>query len=174
MSFNRSSRWSPPDAAHGGEEVASQVRVLLEGIKPERPFLLPALHRIQEELGYVPKEAVPVLASYFNTTPAAIFGVISFYSEIRTEPPPKVEIEWCSGPACLLKGGGKVRTALEAVLGSPMNSALPDGSIGLRLVQCDGTCHLAPLVRIGGRYIGPLGVAEAIELARRLKEGKPP
>jgi NADH:ubiquinone oxidoreductase subunit E len=51
-----------------------------------------------------------------------------------------------------------------------MNESTPDGALGLRLVQCDGTCHLAPLVRLNGRYIGPLTVTDAIQLARRLKE----
>jgi NADH:ubiquinone oxidoreductase subunit E len=53
-----------------------------------------------------------------------------------------------------------------------MNRNAEDGDVGLRLVQCDGTCHLAPQVRLDGRYVGPLSVSDAIKLAREIKEGK--
>jgi NADH:ubiquinone oxidoreductase subunit E len=77
-------------------------------------------------------------------------------------------VEWCSGPACLLKGSLNIRRVLEAMLDCEMNRASADGRFGLRLVQCDGTCHLAPLVRHQGRYLGPLTVSETIEWAREL------
>jgi formate dehydrogenase subunit gamma len=174
LTSRHASRFRPVEVTAEGADVQARVRHLLARLRPSEVHLLDALHRVQEEMGYVPPQAIPLLAAHFQTTPAAIYGVISFYSEIRTEPPPKVEVQWCSGPACLLKGGRNIRAALEAVLGCAMNSSTPDRAVGLRLVQCDGTCHLAPLVRVGGRYIGPLTVAEAVRLARRLKEGEQP
>jgi len=169
LTSRHASRFRPVEPVPGAEDLQAQVRQLLADLHGDA-YMLEALHRVQKAFGYVPPQAIPILAAHFQTTPAAVYGVITFYSEIRTEPPPKVEVEWCSGPACLLKGGRNIRAALEAVLGCAMNGATPDGAIGLRLVQCDGTCHLAPLVRVGGRYIGPLTVAEAVRLARRLKE----
>ncbi len=169
LTSRHASRFTPVDFFADDTGVVARVQALLEDLEPDRAQMLEALHRIQHDLGYVPKEAIPFLASKFKTTPAMVYGVLTFYSEIRTEPPPKVEVQWCSGPACLLKGSRNIRLALEAELGCGMNESTPDGALGLRLVQCDGTCHLAPLVRVGGRYIGPLTVAGAIELARRLK-----
>ncbi|MDP2948452.1 MAG: NAD(P)H-dependent oxidoreductase subunit E, partial [Chloroflexota bacterium] len=58
---------------------------------------------------------------------------------------------------------------LEAVLGISLGESTADNGVGLRLVQCDGTCALAPLLRLDGRYRGPLSVSEAIRLARELK-----
>ena len=107
-------------------------------------------------------------------TPAIVFGTIDFYSEIHTEPPAEEVVEWCSGPACLLKGSLNIRRALEAVLGCAMNRATPDGKFELRLAQCDGTCHLAPLIRHDGKYIGPLTSSQAIEWARALKGEQAP
>ncbi|MCS7276600.1 MAG: NAD(P)H-dependent oxidoreductase subunit E [Dehalococcoidia bacterium] len=169
LTSRHSSRFTPIDFIEDDTGVAARVQALIADLEPDRAQMLEALHRIQHELGYVPREAVPFLAAKFKTTPALVWGTITFYSEIRTEPPPRVEVQWCSGPACLLKGSRNIRLALEAELGCRMNESTPDGALGLRLVQCDGTCHLAPLVRVGGRYIGPLTVASAIELARRLK-----
>jgi len=131
--------------------------------------MLAACHRIQHEYGWVPGEAVRLLAAKFNTTPALVFGTIDFYSELRTEAPAEDVVEWCSGPACLLKGSAGIRRAMEAILGCGMNEATADRKFGLRLVQCDGTCQLAPLVRHKGRYIGPLSASSAIEWVRGLK-----
>jgi len=156
----------------GSTEIVARVNELIADLRPDNVDLLAAVHRIQHEFGYVPREAMPLLAGKFRTTPALIFGTIDFYSEVRTNAPAEEVVEWCSGPACLLKGSMNIRRALEAVLGCQMNQATPDGKFELRLVQCDGTCHLAPLVRHKGRSVGPLTVSRAIEWARALK-GEP-
>ncbi|MFQ6020230.1 MAG: NAD(P)H-dependent oxidoreductase subunit E [Dehalococcoidia bacterium] len=170
MTERRSSWISLVEPVSGDSEIISRVQELTADLRPDNADLLPALHRIQNAYGYVPKETIPVLAAKFRTTPALVFGSITFYAELRTSPPPEVEIEWCSGPACRLKGSENIRRAMEAVLGVRLGDATPDNAIGLRLVQCDGTCHLAPLVRLDHRYIGPLSVSDAIRLARKLKE----
>jgi NADH:ubiquinone oxidoreductase subunit E len=146
-----------------------ELRALIADVKPDNADLLAVFHRIQEAYGYVPPEAVPLLAAKLRTTPAMVFGALSFYSEIRTEPPPRLTISWCSGPACRLKGSENIRRTLESILGIELGQSTPDLALGLRLVQCDGTCALAPLLRLNGRPRGPLTVAEAIRLARELR-----
>lgn len=160
--------------AGGSRELIDRVNELVADLGPDKAEMIAALHRIQREYGYVPHEVIPLLAGKFRTTPALVYGTIDFYSEIRLTPPADDVVEWCSGPACLLKGSGNIRRALEAVLGCEMNRATPDGKLELRLVQCDGTCHLAPQVRHRGKYIGPLTVSKAIEWARGLKDGATP
>jgi NADH:ubiquinone oxidoreductase subunit E len=156
----------------GRAEVLARVTELIADLKPDDVALLKGLHRVHHEFGYIPKEAMPLLAAQFNTTPAIVFGTIDFYSELRQEPPAENVVGWCSGPACLLKGSLGIRRALEATLGCEMNEASADGKYELQLVQCDGTCHLAPLIRSEGRYLGPLSSSDAIKFARRLK-GEP-
>src|SRR3990170_1576850 len=166
-----SSRYTAVQPAAGDPVVLAKVRDLIADLSPDLADLLTAFHRVQRECGYVPVEAVPVLATKFRTTPALLYGALDFYSEIRTVPPARTTVEWCSGPACLLKGSTNIRRALESILGCAMNENTLDGELGLRLVQCDGTCHLAPLVRLGGRSIGPPTGSEAVTLARGLKGG---
>jgi len=166
---SHNSRLTPVEPVAGSTELLARISELVGGLSPDKVDLLKAFHRIQHEFGYVPREAVPLLAGKFRTTPAIIYGTIDFYSEVRLAPSAETTVEWCSGPACLLKGSLNIRRALEAILDCEMNRTSADGKFGLRLVQCDGTCHLAPLVRHEGRYIGPLTVSESIEWARRLK-----
>jgi NADH:ubiquinone oxidoreductase subunit E len=152
----------------GSTEVLARVAELIAGLRPDDVDLLKALHRIQHEFAYIPRESIPLLAAQLDTTPALIFGTIDFYSELRQVAPAENVVEWCSGPACLLKGSAAQRRALEAALGCAMGRQSADGKVELRLVQCDGTCHLAPLIRYRDRYIGPLSTSEAITFARTL------
>ena len=168
------SRYTALDPVPGDAELLTKVRELIDDLSPDNAEMLTAFHRIQQAYGYVPRETIPVIATKFRTTPAMLYGALDFYSEIRTLPPAETVVEWCSGPACLLKGSMNIRRVLESVLGCEMSQNTDDGAFGLRLVQCDGTCHLAPLVRREGRYIGPLSVSDTIRLARELKgEGEP-
>jgi NADH:ubiquinone oxidoreductase subunit E len=173
----------PPERA-----TRARYRELIKDFKPDSGHLLACLHRIQHEFGYIPTDAVPVVAQQLRTTPATIFGAITYYSEFSTTPPPRVRIDWCSGPICRLKGGDHIRRALEATLGVAMEENTPDNRVGLHLQQCDGSCEYAPLVwlkRFGthpegpdavllaerGEVRGRLRVPDAIELARALKAG---
>ena len=166
---SHNSRLSPVAPIPGSTEIITRANDVIGEVKPDDVDLLAAFHRLQHEFGYIPREAIPLLAGRFRTTPAIIFGTIDFYSELRLLPPGETVVEWCSGPACLLKGSQGIRRALEATLGCQMGQRTPDGKFELRLVQCDGTCHLAPLIRHEGKYIGPLQTSAAITLARGLK-----
>jgi NADH:ubiquinone oxidoreductase subunit E len=146
---------------------------MIADLKPDDADMLRGLHRIQHEWGYVPQEAIPLLAAKLKTTPAIIFGAIDFYSELHMRPPAENIVEWCSGPACLLKNSTGIRRALEAELGCAMGQQSDDKQYELRLVQCDGTCHLAPLIRYKGRYLGPISTSDAITFARAMKPAPP-
>jgi NADH:ubiquinone oxidoreductase subunit E len=169
---SHNSRLSAIAPVPGSVDVLARVSELIGGLRPDDADLLKGLHRIQHEFGYIPREAIRLLAAQLDTTPAIIYGTIDFYSELRQRPPAENVVAWCSGPACLLKGSQGIRRALEATLGCRMGEATADGKYELQLVQCDGTCQLAPLVRHEGHYLGPLSTSDAIKLARRLK-GEP-
>lgn len=150
-------------------EATLEIQQLIAEFKPGDADLLPALHKVQHRYGYIPREAIPVVARQLRLSEAHVYGTITFYSELRLTPPPETRIDWCSGPACWVRGGEKVRRALEAVLGIDMEESTPDNKLGLHLGQCNGTCDFAPQVWVDGKVVGPLTVAEAIRLARELK-----
>lgn len=151
------------------EPTTRDLRELVAEYEFERGHLLPALIEIQERYGYVSREAIEVLARQMRTTPALVYGAVSFYADFRTEPPPEREIAWCSGPACRLRGGDRIREALQHTLGLPLDSQSEDGAYGLRLGQCNGTCSEAPQVWVDGEVVGGLTVARAVAIARDVK-----
>jgi NADH:ubiquinone oxidoreductase subunit E len=153
----------------GDASVLARVRALIADLRPDDVDLLKGLHRIQHEFHHVPPASIPLLAEQFATTPAIIYGTIDFYAELHMEPRAEHVVEWCSGPACLVRRSLDLRRALEAELGCRMDEKSADGRFALRLAQCDGSCDLAPQIRYRGRYIGPLTTSEAIGFARELK-----
>ena len=151
------------------EPTTRELRELVAEYEFERGHLLPALIEVQERYGYVSREAIEALARQFRTTPALVYGAVSFYADFRTEPPPEREIVWCSGPACRLRGGDRIREALQHTLGLPLDAQSEDGAYGFRLGQCNGTCSEAPQVWVDGEVEGCLTVAGAVAIARDVK-----
>jgi NADH:ubiquinone oxidoreductase subunit E len=162
-----------------------RYRRVLAPFKMNNGDLLAALHAVQDEFGWVSREGVSAVARQIGRPEAFVYGALSFYAEFRSSPPAEVTVHWCSGPACRLKGGDNIRRALESVLGFGMESASPDRRVGLHVQQCDGSCQNAPLVWLQRRHdsdggpfatlehhrgevVGPLGVADAVNLARKL------
>lgn len=152
------------------EPSLEELRELVAEFRPKRGHLLPALHKVQDTYGYIPRLAIEVIARQLNTTPALVYGAVSFYAEFRTHPPAQVEISWCSGPTCRILGGDRIREALEHTLGIPLGGYSADGRYALHLGQCNGTCSQAPQLWVNGKVVGKLTVADAIRLARRVRE----
>ena len=150
-------------------EATLEIQRLIAEFKPGHAELIPALHMVQHRYGYIPKEAIAVVARRLHLGEAHVYGAVTFYSELRLTPPPETRIDWCSGPACRLKGGEHVRRVLESVLGIGMEENTLGDKLGLHLAQCNGTCDFAPQVWVDGKVVGPLTVAETIRLARELR-----
>ncbi len=140
--------------------------------QPGKGHVLPALHKIQHHYGYVSRPAIELIARQLNTTAALIFGAMSFYSDFRTEPPGRKEIVWCSGPTCRLRGGDRIREAMQQTLELPLGGVSDDGACSIRIGQCNGTCSEAPQVWLNDKVVGNLTVASAIRLAREVKAGE--
>jgi len=164
---------------------------ILQEFKPNDGDLLGALHAVQEEFGWISRDGIEAVARQLRLNPSLVFGAATFYAELRTSPPAQLTVHWCSGPACRLRGGDNIRRALETVLGFGMEDTSPDARLGLHVQQCDGSCELAPLVWLKredehpdgpfaplqhhrGHVLGPLRVADAITLGRRLVAGEEP
>ena len=154
------------------EPTVQELRELVKPFQPGKGHVLPALHRVQETYGYVSRPAIEVIARQLNTTPALIYGAVSFYSDFRTTPPPHTEIAWCSGPTCRLLGGDRIREAIQQTLELPLGGHSDDHRYGLHMGQCNGTCHEAPMVWVNGKVVGGWNVTSAIHLARKVKAGE--
>ena len=76
-----------------GTGIEAQVASMVENMKAMEGPLLPILHEVQEEFGYVPQEALPVIARGLNLSRAEVYGVVSFYHDYRKEPAGRNELK---------------------------------------------------------------------------------
>ncbi|MGE0140781.1 MAG: NAD(P)H-dependent oxidoreductase subunit E [Ilumatobacteraceae bacterium] len=121
--------------------------------------LMPALHSIQHELGYIDPAAVPVLAKAFNLSVAEVHGVISFYADFRTAPPAGPVVQVCRAEACQARGA-------DAVVARARQAVEAGAAVELAEVFCLGNCALGPSAATPGMVHGrldPDGVAALIE-----------
>ena len=151
------------------DPTVGELRALLTEFEPGRGHLMPALHKVQDTYGWISRPAIDAVARQLKTTPALVYGSITYYYDFLTHPPPEREIAWCSGPACRLRGGDRIREALQHTLELPLGGVSPDGKYGFHNGQCIGTCHEAPQVWLDGKIVGNLTVSKAIELGRRVR-----
>ena len=118
--------------------------------------LLPILHALQHEFGYIEEAAEPLIAEALNITRAEVHGVVTFYHDFRREPAGRHVLKLCRAEACQAAGGDPLVLRAEARLGVPMGETAADGSVTLEPVYCLGLCALAPSAMLDGRMVARL------------------
>jgi NADH-quinone oxidoreductase subunit E len=122
----------------------------------KRGALIMLLHEIQNQFGYVPREASMELAQKMDVPLARIYEVITFYNYFKLEPPGKAVISICTGTACHLKGAPALLEEFRNELGIDAGETTKDGLFHLQCVRCVGCCGLAPVVVVNGKTYGKL------------------
>ncbi len=124
------------------------VNGVLAKLKDLPGALLPVLHGIQDALGHVPKDAVPMVAKSLNLSRAEVHGVVSFYHWYRTEKPGAHVIHLCRAEACQAVGGRALETHVKAKLGIDFHETTADGRYTLEPAYCLGNCAVGPSLLI--------------------------
>ena len=132
--------------------------------------LLPILHDVQGALGYVPKDAVPLIASELNLSRADIHGVISFYHHFRTEKPGRHIVQLCRAEACQSLGGASLEQHAKRTLGVEFHGTTTDGAVTLEPVYCLGNCALGPSLMIDDELQGRVSPERFDALVARARQ----
>jgi len=132
--------------------------------------LIMILHKVQEEFGFIPREAAKKVAKIMNVPLAKIYGVITFYHYFKLNKPGKYNIQVCMGTACYLKGGEDILNELESVLGIGVNQVTTDGQFSIEAVRCVGACGLAPVLIVGEDVFGKLTKDRLPEILAKYQE----
>jgi NADH-quinone oxidoreductase E subunit len=134
--------------------AASREKIAHEIAKYPKPrgALLPALHIVHAEHGFVSRECAEELAAIFEIRPFEVMEVVSFYNMFHATPQPRHQVRVCTNLPCSLRGGRELLRRLEAHLGVHAGGATPDGRIRLGHEECLGACAYAPMMRIDQQY----------------------
>ncbi|HVC50043.1 MAG TPA: formate dehydrogenase subunit gamma [Burkholderiales bacterium] len=133
-------------AKHDWDREAVQKVVEEHQCKPGA--LLPVLHGVQDALGYIPEDAVTVIAGGLNLSRAEVHGVISFYHFFRTSPPARHMVQVCRAEACQSMKANDLVSHIKNRLGLDFHEIDESGTFGLEPVYCLGNCSCAPAIMI--------------------------
>ncbi len=130
------------------------VAEVIQSLQDKPGALLPILHGIQDALGYIPAESVPLIAAALNISRAEVHGVITFYHYFRETPPGKHTVHVCRAESCQSLNGVALEAHAKAKLGIDYHETTADGAFSLEPVYCLGNCACSPAISIDGETYG--------------------
>ena len=135
-----------PWALAAGQELRDQLPA-------DERLILPALQAVHQGFGYVPTDAVALIANSLNVSVADVHGVLTYYHELRTTPPAPITVAVCVAEACQASGSRELVAHLETNL-APLGGRSADGEVDLVEVFCLGNGALGPAALINNRLVG--------------------
>jgi formate dehydrogenase subunit gamma len=162
----------PGPAAEATPLQLATVDAVIARLQDEKGALLPILHAIQADLGFVPPAALPRIAEALNLTRAEVHGVVTYYHDFRTTPPGRAVLKVCRAEACQSMGCERLERRLRDVHGIGIGETSSDGSLTVAAVYCLGNCALSPAVQLDGRLHGRVTEQRLDQLLQAAGAGK--
>jgi formate dehydrogenase subunit gamma len=128
--------------------IATVVRSALEKHQLELGPLLPVLHDVQNALGFIPSEAVALIANGLNLSRAEVHGVVTYYSHFNDHEPAQCVVKVCRAEACKSMGADALFDLAKAHLSCQSHAKSKDGYFSLEPVFCLGLCANSPAIMI--------------------------
>jgi NADH-quinone oxidoreductase subunit E len=139
-----------------------------------RSALLPLLHLVQSEQGYVTPDGIAFCADLLDITKAQVAAVVTFYTMYKRKPTGEYLVSVCTNTLCGMLGGDEIFTALREHLGVGNNQTTPDGTITLEHAECLAACDYAPVVTVNYEFFDNQTVGSAREVVSQLQSGERP
>jgi formate dehydrogenase subunit gamma len=146
------------------------VRRIVADMKSRPGPLIEVLQSVQAALGYIPQDAVPILAEELNLSRAEVHGVVTFYHFFRETPPGRHTVSICRAEACQSMGADDLVEHAKRRLGVDFHETTADGAFSLEPVFCLGNCACSPAAMIDGRLYGRVTPERFDELVAEKKQ----
>lgn len=151
------------------DAVAAKITELANSFPQKNSAMIPSLHLIQDQFGWVPPPAIKQLAQLLKTTPNKIYGVLTFYTMFNLKPVGKYHIQVCRNVSCSLLGAKHIIEHLSQKLKIQPGETTPDKKFTLTLVECLGACGTAPVMMINDQYYENLDGKKVDQILKTLK-----
>ncbi len=154
------------------EDKLTELKQTIEDVKRKRysdSYLIAVLHKTQSLYGYLPEEAIDVIAVGMNIPTAHIWGVATFYHYFNLTPQGQHQISVCLGTACYVKGAAQLVETLKQQLKVDMGQTTEDDLFTLQPARCLGACGLAPVVMIDDAIYGELTPKKMSDILNKYK-----
>jgi NADH-quinone oxidoreductase subunit E len=140
----------------------------------ERSALLPMLHLVQSEQGYVSPDGIAFCSDFLGVTKAQVAAVVTFYTMYKRQPTGEYLVSVCTNTLCGLMGGDDIYASLSKKLGVGMNETTADGKITFEHAECLAACDYAPVVTVNYEFFDNQSVESSSELVDQLRAGERP
>ena len=142
------------------QNVRDKVNKILLSSNDATVTVLSCLLLVQDEIGYIPDEAIKEIASSLKTSVNEVWGVATFYTNFRFTPPCENSLEVCWGPTCHLKGAPDLISGVLDQLGLEEEGDARDKGISVRYNTCLGACQQAPVISVNHVLRGRVKISE--------------
>lgn len=152
--------------------VEAAVTAIVDKYDCDASKLIPLLHDLQRELGYLSAEVMETVANRLGITAAQVHGVATFYSLFYTKPHGKYVVRLCDSPPCHIEGSKAVREAVARELGISEGDTTQDGNFTFEIVSCMGLCGVAPAMMVNDDVYGNLKPEMIPGILGKYREGR--
>ncbi len=156
-------------APDSGDEIRDRIRNVLQGQKQDTVTVLSSLLAVQDDLHYLPDEAIEETAAFVKSTINEVWSVASFYTNFRFTPPGDHTLEVCWGPSCHIMGAQEILKSVQEELGIDREGETEDGKVTLKYGTCLGACAQAPVIAVDHHHKGRITPRNAVSIARELQ-----
>ena len=149
-----------------------RAREIIQRLSGLEGAMLPILHALQEEFGYVDRAVIPLIAEALNVSRAEVHGTISFYHDFHSEPVGRHVLKICRAEACQSVGVDALLSHLKKAHGLGLGDTLPGGQLSVEAVYCLGHCAASPACLMDGEPVGRLDAARLDALVAEAVGGR--
>ena len=154
------------------ESTRVQAREIISRYPQARSALLPMLHLVQSEEGYVSADGIALCAEELSLTTAEVAAVATFYTMYHRKTAGEYHIGVCINPGCGILGGDTIWEKLSSRLGIGHDEVTPDGKISLERIECQAACTHAPVMTANWEFLDNMTPESAIDVVEKLASGK--
>jgi NADH-quinone oxidoreductase subunit E len=154
------------------EETRAQVREIIARYPQPRSALLPMLHLMQAEEGYITPHGIELCAEELGITTAEVSAVVTFYSMYKRRPVGDYHVGVCTNTLCAVMGGDVIFAALKEHLGIGNDETTDDGKVTLEHIECNAACDFAPVIMVNWEFFDNQTPENARQLVDDLRAGK--
>jgi NADH-quinone oxidoreductase subunit E len=152
--------------------IAPQAAEIIGRYPRARSALLPLLHLVQSEEGYVSEDGIAFCAEQLGLTEADVTGVLSFYTMYKRKRVGEYHVGVCTNTLCAVMGGDAILADLREHLGVGVDEPTPDGRVSYEHVECNAACDYAPVVMVNWEFFDNMTPATTRELVDGLRAGR--
>jgi NADH-quinone oxidoreductase subunit E len=151
--------------------LAADAAEIIGRYPKSRSALLPLLHLVQAEEGYVSADGIAFCAGQLGLTEAEVTAVVSFYTMFKRRPVGEYHVGVCTNALCAVMGGDAILADLREHLGIGSDETTPDGKVSVEHVECNAACDYAPVVMVNWEFFDDMTPQRARDLVDDLRAG---